>query len=50
MTKLEKLKEVNANIKKLIIDLETRIFVENINIEEHKGIKEPQKKVAVELK
>jgi hypothetical protein len=50
MGKIEKLKEVNATLKKILIDMETRIFVENINIEDHKSVKEPKQKVAVELK
>jgi hypothetical protein len=50
MGKIEKLKEVNTTLKKILIDMETRIFVENINIEDHKKIKEPQPKVSIELK
>jgi len=49
MTKLEKLKEVNATLKKILIDMETRIFVENINIEDNKKLKEQQQKVSVKL-
>jgi hypothetical protein len=30
--KIEKLKEVNENLKNLLIQLETRMFVENINV------------------
>lgn len=47
MNKIEKLKEVNATIKNMLIDLETRIFVENMDIDENKKIKE-QPKVIVE--
>jgi hypothetical protein len=50
MNKIDKLKEVNATIKKIIIDMETRIFVENINIEDHKKAKESKSKVTIELK
>jgi hypothetical protein len=49
MTKLEKLKEVNATLKKILIETETRIFIENINVEDVKTVKEPQQKVSVEL-
>lgn len=31
--KLEKLKEVNATLKELLIKLETHMFVENINVD-----------------
>ncbi len=34
MNKLEKLKEVNAILNNVIINLETYIFIENIDIEE----------------
>lgn len=50
MDKIEKLKEVNATLKKILIDMETRIFVENINVEENKKINEPKQKVAIVLK
>jgi copper chaperone CopZ len=49
MGKIEKLKEVNATLKKILVDMETRIFVENINVGEKKKIKEPEQKVGVEL-
>jgi len=43
MGKLEKLREINITINNIIIDLETRIFIENININENKYNKnEPQ--------
>jgi hypothetical protein len=29
--KIEKLKEVNKNLKKLLIQMETRMFIENIS-------------------
>jgi len=47
MGKLEKLKEVNAIIKTILIDLETYIFIENINIE---NIKKNQRDVIVDVK
>ena len=50
MNKIEKLKEVNTALKKILIDMETRIFVENIDIEKNKKISQSQQKVAVELK
>jgi hypothetical protein len=31
--KLEKLKEVNETLKNLLIQMETRIFIENINVD-----------------
>jgi len=31
--KLEKLKEVNATLKELLIKLETHMFLENINVD-----------------
>jgi hypothetical protein len=50
MSKIEKLKEVNANLKKILADIETRIFIENINIEDNKKIKEDKIKVIAEPK
>lgn len=49
MEKIERLREVNANLKKILIELETRIFVENINVENNKKITEPQQKISIEL-
>ena len=49
MNKIEKLREVNATLKKILIDMETRIFAENINVEDTNELKEPQEKVDVEL-
>jgi hypothetical protein len=34
MNKLEKLKEINAILNNVIINLETYIFIENIDIED----------------
>jgi len=34
MGKIEKLKEVNENLKKLLIQMETRMFIENISASE----------------
>lgn len=45
MGKIEKLKEINLNIKNILIDLETYIFIENININEDNIIKEYEPKV-----
>ena len=50
MGKIEKLKEVNANLKKILADMETRIFIENLNIEDNKKLKEHKVKVIVEPK
>ena len=36
MDKLEKLREVNAMLKKILIDMETYIFIQNINIDKNK--------------
>jgi len=44
MGKIEKLKEVNVRIKNILIDLETYIFIGNINID-NKIIKEYKPKV-----
>jgi len=49
MGKIEKLREVNATIKNILIDLETRIFIENMNTDDSKKIKKEELKV-VELK
>ena len=38
--KLEKLKEVNDNIKKILVEMETRLFLENNCVVEDKKIKE----------
>lgn len=50
MGKIEKLKEVNATLKKILIDIETYIFVENINVEDNTKIKEPEHSIIVEPK
>lgn len=50
MGKIEKLREVNATLKNILIDLETRIFVENMGVNDNKKIKEEELMVAVELK
>lgn len=45
MEKIGKLKKINLNIKNILIDLETYIFIENININEDNIIKEYEPKV-----
>ena len=40
MDKIKKLKEINFTIKNLLIDLETDIFIKNIDINEDRIIKE----------
>jgi hypothetical protein len=50
MNKIEKLREVNATLKKILINMETRIFIEDINVENHKKAKESKPKVVIELK
>lgn len=50
MGKIEKLKEVNTTLKKILVDMETQMFIQNINVEDNKKIKEPQQKLGVELK
>jgi len=49
MGKIDKLKEVNETLKSILINLETKIFVENMDIDDSQKIKE-QPKVIVELK
>ena len=49
MEKIEKLKEVNATLKKILADMETRIFIENISAEDRNKLAESQHKVGVEL-
>ena len=49
MEKIEKLKEVNATLKKILADMETRIFIENINVKDNKKITESQQRVGIEL-
>jgi len=39
MTKTEKLKEVNDTLKEMCVDLETRIFVEDMDINEDRIMK-----------
>lgn len=39
MTKIEKLKEVNDTLKEMCVDLETRIFVEDMDINEDRIMK-----------
>jgi len=50
MNKLDKLKEVNANLKEILIKLEGHIFVENINVEDNKKRIQVSPKVIVETK
>jgi hypothetical protein len=47
MNKFEKLKEVNAMLKRILINMETYIFIENINIDKNK---ENELKVIAEIK
>lgn len=48
MNKIEKLREVNATIKKILIEIETHMFIENINVERSKK-SVMQQKAEVEL-
>jgi hypothetical protein len=48
--KIDKLKEVNATLDRILIQMETHIFVENINVEENKKLKELKAEVDIELK
>jgi hypothetical protein len=50
MTKLEKLREVCTTLDDIIIKKETYIFVENIDTDDKKRIKEPQPMVVAEIK
>lgn len=45
MDKIKKLKEINLTIKKILVDLETHIFIENIDINEDRIIKEYESKL-----
>jgi len=40
MDKIEKLKEVNETLKEMCVDLETRIFVEDMDVNDDRIIKE----------
>ena len=40
MEKIEKLKEVNETLKEMCVDLETRIFVEDMDVNDDRIIKE----------
>jgi len=40
MEKLEKLKEVNETIKNMCVDLETKIFVEDMDVVDERIMKE----------
>ena len=40
MGKIEKLKEVNKTIKNMCVDLETKIFVEDMDVDDERIIKE----------
>lgn len=50
MGKLEKLKEINAVLKAILIDLETYIFIENINVENINENNVSKPKVVVVIK
>ena len=45
MEKIKKLKEINLTIKNILIELETYIFIENININDDRIINKYQTKV-----
>jgi len=48
--KLEKLKEVNLQLTNVLNELETLMFIKNIDVDNKKQIKEEQSKVVLELK
>lgn len=50
MTKLDKLKEINSQLDTVLKELETRIFIENIEVIREIVVQEEKPKVAVELK
>jgi hypothetical protein len=50
MTKLDKLKEVNLQLGTILKELETRIFIEDIEIIREIAVQEEKPKVVVELK
>lgn len=45
MDKIKKLKEINVTINNILIDLETYIFIEKININEDRIIKDYEPKL-----
>jgi hypothetical protein len=50
MGKLEKLREVNATLKTILIELETRIFIENADIDIVKNNKNNKVSKHIEIK
>lgn len=50
MTKLEKLREINATLDEILIKKETYIFIENIDANNKMIIKEQQLRVIAEIK
>lgn len=42
MEKIEKLKELNKTITEICVDLETRIFVEDMDDEDDEAVKDPK--------
>jgi hypothetical protein len=48
--KLEKLKEVNVMLNAVLMELETRIFIDNISDVKEKMTKDEKPKVMVEIK
>ena len=48
--KLEKLREVNMQLKSILSELETKMFIENINDTKSKMAKEEQPKVVMQIK
>ena len=48
--KIETLKEVNAQLKALLSELETKMFIENINDAKVNVVKTEEPKVVLELK
>ena len=50
MSKIAKLKEVNTMLKSVLVELEARMFIENVDGVRDKIIQEEKPQVLVELK
>jgi hypothetical protein len=48
--KLEKLREVNAMLNTVLMELETKLFIDNISDVKEKIIKDEKPKIVVEIK
>jgi hypothetical protein len=48
--KLDKLKEINTQLSNILVELETRMFIENINVFNDKLLENDKHKVIAEIK